>query len=192
MSQVAVKPQTALILVDFQNDYFPSFPGAKLPLVGTEVAADNGAQLLDAFRSQGLPVVHVHHEFPSEQAPFFVAGSDGASIHTSVQPKPEEVCVLKHKVNSFVGTNLDHLLKELNVSRLFIAGAMSHMCIDSIVRAATDLGYECFLAHDACATQDLEFNGVTVSAEQVHAAYMAALSSSYCLVDTTQTLLGHL
>ncbi|MCZ8498413.1 hypothetical protein O9929_11750 [Vibrio lentus] len=34
-----------------------------------------------------------------------------------------------------------------------------HRCCN---RAATDLGYECHVAHDACTTLDMEFNGVTV------------------------------
>jgi nicotinamidase-related amidase len=48
---------TALLLIDFQNDYFPTYSGAKNPLVGTEAAAEQGAKLLAAFRQQGLPVV---------------------------------------------------------------------------------------------------------------------------------------
>lgn len=178
----------ALVLVDYQNDYFPSYLGAKWPLLETERAARNGAVLLDLFRQKGLPVIHVRHEFESHDAPFFVPNSKGAEIHSSVAPIANETVVLKHKVNSFSETNLAKVLQENSIEKLLIVGAMSHMCIDAITRAATDSGYECHLAHDACTTLDLEFNGTIVPAKQVHAAFMAALQFGYCNVDTTANL----
>ena len=59
---------------------------------------------------------------------------------------------------------------------------MSHMCIDTTVRAAFDLGYRCQVAADACATRDLEFGGRRVAADDVHAAYMAALAAPFAEV----------
>ncbi len=56
-----------------------------------------------------------------------------------------------------------------------MVGSMSHMCVDGITRAANDLGYSVTVIHDACATRDLEFNGLTVPAAHVHAAFMSAL-----------------
>ncbi len=180
---------TALLLIDFQNDYYPTYAGAKWALSGTEAAAQNASQLLNAFRQKGLPVIHVRHEFPSEEAPFFLPNSEGAQIHSSVAPIEGETVILKHQINSFRDTELQAKLEELQVTKLVIVGAMSHMCIDAVTRAAVDFGYDCNVAHDACATLDLEFNGVTVPAAQVHAAYMAALKFGYCDVDSTANLL---
>jgi hypothetical protein len=66
------------------------------------------------------------------------------------------------------------------------------MCIDAVTRAAEDFGYECAVAHDACATLDLEFNGITVPAAQVHAAFMSALSFAYANVTTADELIAGL
>jgi nicotinamidase-related amidase len=180
---------TALLLIDFQNDYYSTYTDAKWALSGTETAASKAATLLAAFRKQSLPVIHVRHEFPSNDAPFFIPESDGAKIHTSVAPIPGEPVILKQQINSFRDTELNNILKDLNVDKLIIVGAMSHMCIDAVTRAAVDLGYECHVAHDACATLDLEFNGVTVPAIHVHSAFMAALNFGYCNVDSTDKLL---
>jgi nicotinamidase-related amidase len=62
------------------------------------------------------------------------------------------------------------------------------MCIDATSRAATDFGYSTIVVHDACATRDLEFDGATVPAAQVHAAYMSALAFAYGKVVTTDDL----
>ena len=179
---------TALLLIDFQNDYFPSYEGAKWALSETEKAAEKGAQLLETFRNKKRPIVHVRHEFPTNEAPFFLPDSDGAQIHISVTPLEGETVIVKHQINSFRDTELNKVLKDQGIEKLIIVGAMSHMCIDAVTRAATDLGYECHVAHDACTTLDMEFNGVQVPAAHVHAAFMAALSFGYGNVATASEL----
>ena len=177
---------TALLLIDIQNDYFD---GGKCPLVGMDGAAKHSVSLLDAFRESGLPVIHVRHEFPGTDAPFFAAGSEGALINPLLAPIEGEPVIVKHQINSFKGTPLGKLLEEGGVESVVIAGAMTHLCIDAVTRAAADLGYACLVAHDACATMDAEFDGVKVQARQVHATVMAALDFGYAEVKATQTVM---
>jgi len=179
--------KTALIIVDLQNDYFK---GGKSELEGTEAATVKAASLLKRFREKGLPVVHVRHEFPTADAPFFAPNSEGAKVYPSMQEIKGEPVVIKHQINSFRETGLKEILDELQVENLVICGAMSHMCIDAVTRAANDFGYTCTVAHDACATLALEFDGVHVPAKQVHAAFMAALGFAYANVVSTDKLLA--
>jgi len=183
---------TALLIIDLQNDYFPTWPGARWPLVGTEAAAAQAHRLLEAFRAQGRPVVHVRHENPAPDAPFFAEGSEGAAIHASVTPIDGETVIRKRFPNSFRDTPLQAHLTALGVDALVIAGAMSHMCIDAGTRAAADLGYACTVVHDACATRDQVFAGQTVPAAQVHAAFMAALGFAYAQVMGCDEVLARL
>lgn len=180
-------PKRALILIDVQNDYFP---GGKWPLNGIESAADNAAKLLAAARARGDLVVHVRHEFPTEDAPFFTPRSEGAQIHSKVSSLDNEPVVLKHQVNSFRETDLKAILDRHGVDEVVICGAMSHMCVDAGVRAASDLGYRCIVVHDACATRDQEFQGKVVRAADVHAAFMAALGFGYAKLISTEAFLA--
>ena len=177
---------TALMLIDFQNDYFP---GGKWELEGTYRAANNAAVLLTAFRAAGLPVIHIRHEFQNDNAPFFQPGSEGAVTHRLVAPHGDEPVVLKHRVNGFQDTCLKEILDASHVNKLVICGAMSHMCIDGTTRAAIDFGYECVVVHDACVTRDLEFGETLVPAQQVHAAFMSALGLAYAQVLSSQRVL---
>ncbi len=178
----------ALVLIDVQNDYFPH---GKWPLVGIEAAADNAAKLLAAARTAGDLVVHVRHEFASNDSPFFTPQSEGAKINTRVPPRDGEPVVLKHNVNSFKETELRAILDQHSVEEVVICGAMSHMCVDAGTRAASDFGYRCVVVHDACATRDQEFAGRVVPAADVHAAFMAALGFGYAkLVSTEEYLAG--
>jgi nicotinamidase-related amidase len=179
----------ALILIDIQNDYFT---GGRWALEGQEAAAANATRLLAAARAAGDFIVHVHHEFESAEAPFFVPGTAGAEIHPDVTPLPGETRVLKHKANAFRGTNLKELLDAAGIRSVTLAGSMSHMCVDAGARAAADYGYEVTVIEDACATRALEFSGLTVPGPQVHAAFMAALQFAYARAISTQDYLAGL
>lgn len=177
----------AVVVVDLQNEYLAS---GKLPLVGIEEAAANAAEVIGAARSKGDLVIHVRHEARSAEAPFFVPGSHGVDIISIVRPTEGEPIIVKHYPNSFRETALKQMLDANGVEEIVIVGAMSHMCINATSRASADLGYDTVIVHDACATRDLEFNGLTVSAAQVHAANMAALAFAYGTVVGTREFLG--
>lgn len=172
----------AVIVVDIQNEYFSS---GKLPLVNIEQAAAKAAQVIDAARQNKDLLVHVHHEFPDPNASLFTPGSDGVNIHESVAPESDEPVILKNYPNSFLKTNLKERLDANGIEEVVVIGAMSHMCIEATSRAASDFGYKVTVLEDACATMDLEFNGVKVPAAHVHATAMAALEFAYASIKST-------
>jgi nicotinamidase-related amidase len=180
---------SALIIVDIQNDYFP---GGRMTLEGIDRAAANARRLLDHFRNTGQPMFHIQHTWEDPSAPFFVAGTPGAAIHESVAPQPGEPVVIKHFPNSFRESTLLDGLRSAGAKQLTICGAMSHMCIDATTRAAADLGFDCVVAHDACATRDVEFEGNKVAAAEVHSAFMSALGFAYAKVMGTGEALKEL
>ena len=180
-------PKRGLIIIDVQNDYFP---GGKWPLVNIESAAANAAKLMQRVRADGDLVIHVRHEFPRADAPFFAPGSEGAKLHPNLCAIEGEPVVLKHHVNCFRETDLKTILDQHGVDELVICGAMSHMCVDAGVRAASDLGYKCLVVHDACATRDQAFQGKIVPAADVHAAFMAAIEFGYARLASTEQFLS--
>ncbi len=171
----------ALLLIDIQNDYFD---GGDYPLVNMAGAAAKAAQVLKAAREDGITVVHVRHEFPTMEAPFFRPGTSGAQIHSLVQPTSGEHVVLKHHINAFRETELKEILDRNHIQDLVVCGAMVHVCIDAAVRSASDLGYNITVIHDACAARDAEFNNVTAPASHVHTAFMSALGFGYAKLQS--------
>ena len=169
----------ALILVDIQNDYFP---GGRCPLVGSEAAATVAKKVLDKARGKHEPIVHIQHTSPRPNATFLLPNTSGAQIHPLVAPMPDEIVVQKHHPNSFRETALLDELRSRGISRLFFCGMMTHMCIDTTVRAAADLGFRCIVVGDATATKDLTYGSITVPAVHVQAAFLAALSELFAKV----------
>jgi len=169
----------ALIIVDIQNDYFP---GGKMELVGMEEAASNAKRVLEIFRKKALPVFHVQHVSGQPGATFFLPDSEGVFIHESVAPTSGEQVLQKHFPSSFRQTNLLGELQRLDIGEIVVCGAMSHMCIDTTVRAAFDLELSCIVVADSCATKDLTFGELTIKAPEVQGAYMAALGAVFASV----------
>ncbi len=180
---------TALVIIDIQNDYFPE---GRMPLVGPVEASQQAARLLDRFRGARWPVIHVQHIAVRPSATFFLPGTPGADFHLNVQPLPGETIVQKNFPNSFRDTSLLDVLREQQVNRLIICGMQTNMCIDATTRAAADYGFECVVAADACAARNLTFDGHTVLAEQVHYAFLAALNGTYAKVLTVDRVLAQL
>ena len=173
----------ALILVDIQNDYFP---GGKMELVGIEAAAQKAQLVLNQFRTQNQPIFHIQHIAIQPGATFFLPDTKGVETHASVAPLKNERIIQKHFPSAFRDTPLLDELKEGNIDSLVICGAMSHMCIDTTVRAAFDLGFNCTVISDACATRALAFGNITTEAPQVHAAFMAALGSVFAQITEAE------
>jgi nicotinamidase-related amidase len=157
-----------------------------MELVAMGEAADRAASVLEEFRRQKRPIYHIQHVSTRPGATFFVPGTEGMDTHVSVAPVDGESLIQKNFPNSFRDTSLLETLRGDSIEHLIVCGAMSHMCIDATTRAAFDHGFSCTVVSDACATRDLQFEGNTVSAKDVHAAFMAALAVPYASVVTAK------
>lgn len=180
------KMNTALILIDIQNDYFVN---GSMTLVGSEKAGSNARQILEKFRTDGLPVIHIQHIATSSTATFFLPQTRGAEINEKVKPAKGESVIIKHFPNSFRETDLLAVLKSKSITNLVICGMMTHMCVDATTRAAKDFGFNSMVIGDACATKDLEVNGEVVKAAEVQKSFLAAFNGFYATVKTTSQYL---
>lgn len=176
----------ALLIIDIQNDYFK---GGAMELAGAEEAALQAALLIGKIRRDDQPIIFMQH-IASEQASFFKPNTFGVNIHQSVEPQKGDVVLQKSYPNSFRDTELLALLRKGGIQELIICGMMTHMCVDTTVRAAYDLGFSCKLIGDACATKTLEYAGRSVDSKEVQASYLAAIDGTFAEVLNTKVFLN--
>jgi nicotinamidase-related amidase len=174
-----------LLVIDIQRDYFP---GGAYPLVEPEAAATAARHVLDAFRDNGKPVLHLKHVWDAPDATFMRPGTDGVEIHPLVAPVADEPVIEKAAPNGFLDTDLQHQLESRGIDDLVVVGMMSSMCVDATVRAGADLGLAVTVVHDGCAAPDLDFGSTHVPGAIVHAAFMAALGDGYARVVSAEEL----
>lgn len=163
---------SALIIIDAQNTYCEGI----MKLDGMEKALKECRLLLDRFRKAGRPVFHIQHD-AGPGSPYDVKNHIG-QIVDMLAPLQGEPVITKNYPNSFVGTELDALLKKAGIQNLILAGFMSHMCVNSTARGAFSLGYRATVVAAATATRSLPLKatGEVIPAAQVHSAALAALS----------------
>lgn len=180
----------ALLIIDVQNDYFP---GGKMTLEKSEQAAENTRSILEYFRKNNLPVIHIQHISTNDGATFFLPGTEGAEINSMVLPIKDEKVIVKHFPNSFRETDLLNYLQSNKIKNLVITGMMTDVCVEATTRAAFDLGFTNTIIGDATATRNRELNGEVIKAEEVQRSFLAgisALGNLYALVMNTNEFLS--
>jgi ureidoacrylate peracid hydrolase len=108
-------------------------------------------------------------------------GSSDAQVLAEIAPAEDEMVFRKTSSSVFVSTNIDFVLRNLEVRSLIVAGLMTDQCVESAVRDACDLGYLVTLVTDACATD---------SAER-HEQSLIGIRG-YCRQRTTEELLAEI
>ena len=155
MTTLEGRPNTALLVIDVQNDVVS---GA---FDRDGVIARIGA-LVDRARLEHVPVIWVQHS--DENLP---KGSEGWQFVPDLVRHESEPVVHKEYGDSFESTDLESLLAERQVGRLVVTGAQTDACIRSTLHGALVRGYDATLVEDAHTTEDLRQWGVPVSPEQV-------------------------
>ena len=105
-------------------------------------------------------------------------GSWDAQVLAEIAPAEDEMVFRKTSSSVFVSTNIDFVLRNLEVRSLIIAGMMTDQCVESAVRDACDVGYLVTLVTDACTTDGAERHEQSLLGIRV-----------YCRQRTTQELL---
>jgi nicotinamidase-related amidase len=142
MTTLENRPNTALLVVDVQND-----------VVGAAHQRDavvaNIGSLVERARSERIPVVWVRH---SDEG--IVHGSDGWRIVSELSPRDIEPLIDKNHGDSFEATTLEDELAGLGVGRLMVVGAATDQCVRSTIHGAFVRGYDVTLVADAHTTED--------------------------------------
>ena len=161
--------RAALVVMDVQNGIVERIADASTTLLPTVAGA------VEAARSTGTAVIFVRVAFRpgapemSARNRSFAAlastpglGEDDPStgIHPAVAPRPSEVIVTKRRVSAFAGSDLDVVLRSLEVDHLVLAGISTSGVVLSTVRQAADLDYRLTVLADGCADPDPEVHRV--------------------------------
>ncbi|GGV20075.1 isochorismatase [Kitasatospora herbaricolor] len=147
MTTLADRPDTALLVIDVQN-------GVVGDAYDRDKVVANIATLVDRARAAGIEVVWVQHssaELPRE--------SDRWQYVPELRRRDAEPLVHKTYADSFEETDLEPVLAERGIGRLFVAGAQTDECIRSTLHGAIVRGYDALLVADAHTTEDLSSFG---------------------------------
>ena len=149
MTSLRDRPNTALVVIDVQNDVVANVHERD------EVIA-NISTLVDKARAEQVPVVWVQHSDDDGLAQH----SDGWQYVPQLQRRDSEPLVHKKYGDSFEDTTLETELAQLAVGRVIVTGAQTDACIRATLHGAFVRGYDTMLVSDAHTTEDFSSYGL--------------------------------
>ena len=148
MSSLHDRPNTAVLVVDVQNDVVANAHQRD------EVIA-NINTVVDKARASHVPVIWIQHASDNLQV-----DTDGWRYVPELERHESEALVHKHYGDSFEDTELEAELAARGVGRLFVLGAQTDACVRSTLHGAFTRGYDTMLVSDAHTTEDLSSYGL--------------------------------
>jgi nicotinamidase-related amidase len=152
--------QFALLLVDFQNSFWPMRGKPDFPNFPANVA-----RLLALCRAEGLEVIHVHSRFKPDKSDWMlmyrlrvpvthhpcVAGQEGEKTVDFAISEPGEQVVYKQTFDALHSPKLVSYLREKDKRVILIAGLLTSVCVFFTATSATQLGFLAAVVEDCCA-----------------------------------------
>ena len=171
-----IPSKTALILREYQND-FTTLGGVMHEAVKTCMEQtnmlENTSNALINARQKGVKIIYAPITFSEDyreinsniygvlknvlQAKAFRKNSWGGEITDHLKPEANDIIVEgKRGLDAFYSTNLDFILRQLDIRHVAICGFLTNCCVESTVRTAYEKGYDVYTLNDCCATTGYE------------------------------------
>ncbi|MBT9312251.1 cysteine hydrolase family protein [Leptothoe kymatousa] len=205
---------TALLVIDMQNDFctpdgWADRKGFDVTL--TQQPIEPLKQLLSVLRQTPVTVIHTregHRPDLSDCPPHKLArsknqnaeiGSEGkmgrlltrgSKSHNFVdelQPIAGEIVLDKPGKGAFVATDLDLILRQRRIQNLLLTGVTTECCVHTTLRTANDLGYECLLLEDCCASLVPEFHRISVEMAQLIFGWVTTSEQLLTAIESSLT-----
>ncbi|MBH0780506.1 cysteine hydrolase family protein [Nocardia bovistercoris] len=163
--------RTALLVMDYQVAIADQLPdtGALLDRLTTAVSdiRSRGGRIgwvRVAFEDSDFDAIPPSSVWapiaePQRRARFHI-DSPATAVHPALDRRPEDIDVRKTRVGAFTTTDLDHRLREHDITTLLLAGISTSGVVLSTVREAMDRDYRVTVLADACADPDPDLHAV--------------------------------
>ncbi|HEU4640861.1 MAG TPA: cysteine hydrolase family protein [Gemmatimonadaceae bacterium] len=176
---------TALLLIDVQRAFHDRRWGKR----STPEAEANIARLLAAWRTTGLPIVHVRHDSIWPTSPL-APDAPGNAVLPEAAELPGEPVVRKTVNSAFIGTTLEQDLRRRGITGVVLVGITTDHCVSTSARMAANLGFHTWVVADAtCTFERTGHDGRYFSAEEMHATALASLHAEFAaVVETTDVV----
>jgi len=182
------KPKTsALLIIDMQQ--FFCNPSSHAYFKDSTKIIPNIQNLITVYRQQSLPIIFTRYALLRTESP----GSMGrwwndvlydddefSNVIAPLQPLPNEFVIRKTQYSAFFKTNLDQMLKKLQVTNILITGVLTHLCCETTARDAFMRNYDVFFVTDATASDK----------QDLHDASLRTLSDGFTTLVTTNEVLA--
>lgn len=111
---------------------------------------------------QGMPEISSNNKgfFATKERMVHADMKEWMTVHPAVAPEEHDIVVVKRRVSSFTGSDLEVVLRGQNVHHLVLTGISTSGVVLSTLREAADKDYKLTVIADCCADTDEEVHRV--------------------------------
>ncbi|POA43812.1 cysteine hydrolase [Pseudomonas sp. MPR-ANC1] len=181
-----LEANAALIIIDQQKGILHPRLGRR----NNPQAEERILDLLGLWRHSERPVIHVQH-LSREPDSVFWPEQEGVEFQPRFLPRDGEWLIQKQVPDAFCVTGLAARLREAGIGQLVIVGVATHNSVEATARTAGNLGFDTWVAEDACFTFDkADYFGTLRTAEDVHGMSLGNLHGEYATVVSSARILA--
>jgi nicotinamidase-related amidase len=192
--------RSALLLIDMENGFVD--PAGGLCIHGALATVPACARALEVARSKGIPIFFVKRIYRSDGSDVELtryagwkakdractpasAGPNSAQAPESLRPRPGDYTIIKPRWSAFFGTELDLILRRLDIRTVILAGTTTPNCIRTTCYDAIALEYNAVVLTDCCSSQTEEIQRVNLEdMERIGAVLMDSAAFAAYSSDT--------
>jgi ureidoacrylate peracid hydrolase len=119
-----------------------------------DLSNTGGPESPNYWKERGARVMR---ENPEWKGKFLTEGTWDWAVIDELKPQPEDILVNKNRFSGFVNTELDSILRTLNLKYLIFAGIFSNVCVESTIRDAFFHDYFVVMVSDGCGNRGPAF-----------------------------------
>lgn len=185
--------KTALLVIDIQNTYLEAKDSKAendrwQPFYKrmNETVIPNCASLINTCRENGTEVIFARiaclktdgrDRSLSQKKPGFnylllPKDREDSKVINELEPKQDEITVLKTTDSALTGTNLRLILRNMEIENVIVAGIFTDQCVSSSVRSLADESFNVVVVEDCCAA----------ATDELHNHELEIINMIYCHV----------
>ncbi|HLH85793.1 MAG TPA: isochorismatase family cysteine hydrolase [Thermoplasmataceae archaeon] len=168
--------RTAAIVIDMQNDfvhpdgYVARKGGDVTPVIGT---VQKIKSLLLELRNRSVRVIFtrtIHYQYSDSKvwlsrsaekirdSGICRPGTWGSEIIDELRPQENDIVIVKHRYDAFLGTDLEIILHSQGIENLLVVGTQTNACVDSTARHAFMIDINTIIVSDCVSTPDKDLH----------------------------------
>jgi nicotinamidase-related amidase len=172
MEKNNMNPGMALLVMDIQNSIVSRYEDSKDLInslkgaIGTARAAHIPVIYVVVGFRKGFPEISADNKsfYPIKQNSAQINGlEEPIAIYSAVAPQPGDIVVTKRRISAFTGSDLEVILRGLNVRHLVLTGLSTSGVVLSTIREAADKDFRLTVLSDGCGDMDNEVHTVLLT-----------------------------
>jgi nicotinamidase-related amidase len=194
LDEIVATDHTALLIVDMQNDFASStghFARYGRDVTRIQAIVPRISRLIALARRAGVSIIYTRQTTAPAQGSdspawlyfktrdgkspdYTITGSWGAEFVPELAPGRDVAVVEKHRPSAFLGTDLDHLLRQRRIETIVVAGCLTQGCVQATVMDGSFHDYYAVVVGDC----------VESTSAQQHVNALRFLESRYDVISS--------